>query len=817
MNLTNEKKWVDIIFPTPPFKKFTYAVPNRFQRELCIGHRVLVPLGSRKMTGFVVDFVKEPKIHDLREIEDVLDPYPLLTSELMELTRWVSEYYLSSWGEVIRSALPPGIHRKSKLIIKAVENVTPEGSLSETQKIIFSYLKKRKNISLMWFERKLGKKGIRFEAMALKKKGLVDIEQVLEKPRVKILSEIWISLARFLNDDEIQNITKRAPRQGEVLKTLVNSDGEIRRSDLNVDFSVVRRLEEKGLLKLIQKEVFRDTYKEIKSESFKKITLTEEQNKVISQIHSKIKKQEFSVFLLHGVTASGKTQVYIETIREVLARGKTALVLIPEISLTSQAVQRYRGAFGNKVAVLHSKMSSGERYDSWRKIREGEFRIALGPRSAVFAPLENLGLIIVDEEHENSYKQIESSPRYHARDMAVVRGKLNNCVVILGSATPSIESYYNALSGKYTLCRLTQRIDKVPLPEVILVDQKNTAKSKNSKNKVLSPFLHQKMEEYLKRGEQIILLQNRRGYATFLQCKACGTVLECPNCAISLTYHRKGHKLQCHYCGFEMSAPEICPKCGGATLDYKGIGTQQVEEEVLKFFPKSRLFRMDRDTMRTKNAYKKIITEFEERNGDILLGTQMVAKGHDFPGVNLVGIISADTGLYFPDFRSGEKTFQLLTQAAGRAGRRNVRGKVVIQTFHPENPVLQFVVAHDYSGFYKWVIDQRKELNYPPLGRLILVRFSGPKKEKVAEAAEIFAELFDSNNSSIELLGPSFAPLLKIKGMYRYQIIFRVGKDKDPSGKILRKSVRETLALFYKKTSFSGVKISVDVDPIDML
>ncbi len=805
---------MDVVFPNPPFKKFTYVVPDRFQHEIVLGDRVLVPLGNRKMTGFVVDFVEKPKIHDLREVEDIIDPYPLLTPDLMELTRWVSEYYISSWGEVIRAALPPGIHRKSKLVIKAVKDTVPEESISETQKLILSHLKKSKRISLMWLERKLEKKGVRFEVMALKKKGLIDIEQILEEPKAKVRSEMWVSLVKFLNKDELQSITKRAPRQGMVLRTIVNSGGEIRRSNLKVDFSVIRRLEENGLVKLQKKEIFRDAYQGIRSESFREINLTEEQGKVISRISNEIKKKKFNVFLLHGITSSGKTQVYIEVIRKVLTQGKTALVLIPEISLTPQAVQRYRGAFGNEVAVLHSKMSSGERYDSWRKIREGRFKIALGPRSAVFAPLDNLGLIVVDEEHENSYKQIDPAPRYHARDVAVVRGKLNNCVVILGSATPSLESYYNALRGKYTLCQLTQRIDEVPLPEVVLVDQKNAGKNKN--NRVFSPLLQQKIKEYLKREEQIILLQNRRGYATFLQCKACGTVLECPNCAISLTYHRKGHKLQCHYCGFEMSAPEVCPKCGSATLDYRGIGTQQVEEEALKLFPQSRLFRMDRDTMRRKNAHKKIVTEFEKRKGDILLGTQMVAKGHDFPGVNLVGIISADTGLYFPDFRSGEKTFQLLTQAAGRAGRRNVRGKVIIQTLHPENPILQFVVAQDYAGFYKWVINQRKELNYPPWGRLILVHFRGETEERVANAAQAFAKLFNTNNF-IELLGPSFAPLSRIQGMYRYQVIFRAEKEKDPSGKILRKSVREALTLFHEKMHFPGVKISVDVDPVDML
>ncbi len=804
-----------MVFLHPPWQRFAYEVPERFCEGLHLGHRVLVPLGRRKITGFVVGFIDRPEIKGLREIEDILDPYPLLTRDLLKLTRWISEYYMSSWGEVIKAALPPGIHRESKWIIRYCgEDVKEKGSLSAFQKAILFQIQKKGEISFDRIKREFSRTDVRYIIGQLEKMRLVHVEYILEKARVQVQRELWISISDAIELEDIHDFRIRAPKQAKVLNDLIQAGGEARRRDLDVDLSTLRKLEKYGWIEIWEKEVFRESYASVGPKLPPSIQLTDEQKKVVTQIGMVLEKEKFSVILLHGVTASGKTQVYIESIRQVLSHGKSALILIPEIGLTPQAVQRYRGVFGHQVAVLHSMMSPGERYDSWRRIREGKAKICLGPRSAVFAPLQNIGLIVVDEEHEDSYKQADPAPRYHARDVAVVRGKINECVVLLGSATPSIESYTNALEGKYMLCELRHRIDHVPLPHITLVDRNHLLKE--DQNRIFSSLLKEKIEERLNKGEQVILLQNRRGYATFLRCQACGVIEKCPFCNISLTYHQKNHRLRCHYCEFQKAAPDTCAACGGATLRYRGIGTQRVEEEVQKYFPNARFFRMDLDTTRRKGSHYKIVTEFEKGERDVLLGTQMVAKGHDFPGVSLVGIVSADTGLYFPDFRSGERTFHLLTQASGRAGRRKQRGEVIIQTYSPDNPILHFSVNQDYHGFYRWESEQRRELNYPPWGRFIGVWFRGMVEERVAQAASKFADNVKSG-SFFERLGPVSSPLSRIRGMYRYQIIFREKKSHDPSGKKLRERIMNGLNSFFENNRYRDVRISIDVDPIDMM
>lgn len=767
------------------------------------------------MTGFVVDFIAHPGVEGLREIEEMMDPYPLLTPELLKLTHWISTYYLSSWGEVIKAALPPGVHRKNRLIIRFCgKKETDRKSLSENQRAVLEYVRKKGEISYEGLQKRFEKRNLRSILGALEKTEWIAVEHVLEKAGVGIRSEKWISLVREPESEDIQMLEKKAPRQAKMINDLVTAGGGVCRKDLKVDFSVIRKLEKKGWIEIGEKEIFRDAYADAHVRSPKSFRLTEEQKSALSKIGSALTKGKFGVFLLHGVTSSGKTQVYIESIRQILNCGKSALILIPEIALTPQAVQRYRGIFGEEVAILHSMMSLGERYDSWRKIREGKSKICLGPRSAVFAPLQNLGLVVVDEEHEDSYKQTDPAPRYHARDVAVIRGRMANCVVLLGSATPSIESYTNALTGKYTLCELKHRIDCVPLPQITLVNRSELLKK--DQTRVFSPLLKERIQERLNKGEQVILLQNRRGYASFLQCQACGAIEPCPYCAISLTYHQKNYRLRCHYCGFEKAAPDGCVKCGGATLRYRGVGTQRVEEEVRKYFPQARFFRMDLDTTRRKGSHYRMVTQFEEGKADILLGTQMVAKGHDFPGVNLVGIISADTGLYFPDFRSGERTFQLLTQAAGRAGRRVCRGEVIIQTCSSDNAIIRFAMDQDYVGFYQWESERRKALHYPPWGRLIGVHFRGAIAETVDRAAHAFLDCIRPGDF-FEWLGPVSSPLSKIKGIYRYQILFRGNKSKDPSGRFLRERIKQGVNDFYEKTDYRHVRIRVDVDPIDMM
>ncbi len=470
--------------------------------------------------------------------------------------------------------------------------------------------------------------------------------------------------------------------------------------------------------------------------------------------------------------------------------------------------------------MLHSRMSHGERFDSWRRLKDGKAKIALGPRSAIFAPLNNLGLIIVDEEQDTSYKQMDPAPRYHARDVAIMRGKMENAPVILGSATPSLESYANALEGKYTLCTLTHRIDHVPLPEVTLIS-KQMADSDHSGSKleiyrILSPDLLQKIEFRLDKRQQVILLQNRRGFATFLRCFACGHVEHCPNCDITLTYHQHQHVLRCHYCGFEKAAPDTCPSCDGSTLSFRGIGTQKVEDSLKKRFPEAKILRMDLDTTQKKGAHDKIIHLFEKGEGDILLGTQMVAKGHDFQKVQLVGIISADTEIHFPDFRAGERTFQLLTQAGGRAGRRNEQGEVLVQTLIPEHPILQLSKQHNYQGFYEWESEQRKALFYPPWGRIILIRFKSESETTARNAAQYFADLIKPSSQYL-CLGPAASPLSRIKNLFRFQMVIRSSKIKDPAGRYIRTAVREAIYQYQQTGKYPSVKLAVDVDPQDMM
>lgn len=808
-----QSKFVDVVFPQPPYQTFTYEVPEALRHAIHLGHRVKVGLGRQKLAGIVVAFVSQPEFPRIRPIEDILDPNPIIPPDLFKLTQWIADYYITSWGEVIRAALPPGSVEKSEVLISRVEGVEITEPLSELMNLVITALEKKGSMSISRLEKSIGKKNIRETLGKLSKMGIVRLDYQLGKPSVKMKTERWIKLKSNITPEALATLQRKAPKQAEILSQLTQCGGECSQKDLHAALAPLRRLEEMDWIEMQMKEVFREVHDTAEIQSAEIPKLTDEQAKALNEIVRIIDGHNFQPILLFGVTSSGKTQVYIEAIQKTLECGRSALVLIPEISLTPQAVARYRGRFGDSVAVLHSRMSPGERFDSWRRIREGKCRIALGPRSAIFAPLENLGLIIIDEEHESSYKQFDPAPRYHARDVGVMRAKLNSCPIVLGSATPSLETYYNAQTGKYRLSELTHRIDHIPMPAVSVVNLESTH---SLENRVFSKSLRERIQERLDRNEQIILLQNRRGYAPFLRCSACGHVEKCDQCDISLTFHQKGHHLRCHYCGIQKDAPDGCSECGGATLKFRGVGTQRVEEEIEKHFPDARLLRMDQDTTRRKGAHDHIVTSFEKGEGDILLGTQMVAKGHDFPGVTLVGIISADTGLHFPDFRSGERTYQLLTQTAGRAGRRNQQGEVIIQTHTSEHPVLSFAIEQDYVLFYNWEITQRKELGYPPWGRLVAVRFRGREELRVLGAAKSFCELVPSHPSYVRL-GPVASPIARAKGLYRYQVIFKARKDIDANGSILRHAVRESARKYLSTSKDENVRMAIDVDPVEML
>ncbi|MBN2105424.1 primosomal protein N' [bacterium] len=814
MSDNKDRKLADVVFPQLPLKALTYKIPQAFQSVIEIGHHVLVSVGRRKESGFVIAFPESTNIDKLKSIEDLLESKPLLPPDLIALGQWTAEYYLATIGEVIRAMLPSVIQRETRLLLKKIKNVDSVTlKLSNKHQRIIEAFHNRDTLSFDVLSRRLRMDGLRCEISRLEKLGILHSHYILDTP-FKPKIEKWISIQKMPAETEWRILMKRTPKQAEILKRIIHAGGETTQASLNVRTPILNRLASAGWIEIDERERFRDAYDHISLKHPKTIRLTEHQSSAVQQIIPALRSCKFSPFLLHGVTASGKTQVYIEIVQEALNLQKTALILIPEISLTPQAVQRYRSIFGKDVAVLHSRMSHGERYDSWRKLREGVCRIALGPRSAIFAPLLNLGLIIVDEEHDHSYKQNDPSPRYHARDLAVMRAQINQCTVVLGSATPSLETYYNAKQGKYQLCQLPERIDRVPMPRISLVDR-NLVPDEYKKS-VLSPLLSQNMQICFEQQEQVILLQNRRGYATYLRCKACGHIESCNNCDITLTYHRTDHKLRCHLCGFQKSAPSVCTKCQGPNLKYRGAGTQKVEEEIHDRFPEIRLLRMDLDTTRTKHAHSHIITSFEKREADVLLGTQMVSKGHDFPGVSLVGIVSADTGLLFPDFRAEERTFQMLIQAAGRSGRRNVQGEVVIQTFYPDHPIFIFVLGQDFNAFFQYAMNHRKTLDYPPFGRLIAIRFRSGNENQAEQASRAIFKSLPKDNT-FDILGPVASPISKKKGQFRYQLVLRISRKHDLTGRKLRNLIQTALEEFHSAYHFPDVRIAIDVDPLDML
>lgn len=814
MSASSEKTFANVVFTQPPAGTFTYAVPKAYRETLQPGHRVMVRLGNRKMAGFLVEFVPEPDLQNVREIEDILDPEPLLSPELLQLTRWIATYYMSTWGEAVRAALPPGVMRRARLMIEPLPLPPDPVQLNGDAEAILEYIQERNGVSFQALTRSAPLPVSRFLISKLEKAGLVQVRHILEEQQASVVTEKWITLSESLDRTEQRALVKNAPRQAVVLERLRKAGEDLPRSDLDVPLTMLKKMQDKGLIRIYEQELDRTPYREYAGTPAKEITLSEDQQWIFGTIRAGLQSEGFGVYLIHGITASGKTQVYIEAVRETLKQGRTALILIPEISLTPQAVQRYRAAFGDQVAILHSRMSMGERFDSWRMIKEGQYRIALGPRSAVFAPLPNLGLIVIDEEHDGSYKQSDPAPRYHARDTAIMRAHAGGSTVILGSATPSMESYFNAVTGKYTLCELHRRIDETELPLVTLVDLNEEEEIPSGR--VFSETLIQRIEERLDNGEQVILLQNRRGYSTLLQCRECGAVAKCRDCDISLTFHQYDNTLKCHYCGYHQRVDGRCRECGGETIKFQGAGTQRVQEALHAIFPEATVLRMDQDSTRRKGAHDRIIRAFEAGKGDILLGTQMIAKGHDFSAVNLVGIISADTGIHFPDFRAGERTFQLLTQTAGRAGRRDRRGEVVIQTRVMDHPVLTLAREHDFIAFYTRELEQRRELTYPPWGRMALLRIKGAREAAVQKAAGMLRQRL-AGRQGMTILGPVPCPIARIKQLFRYQIILRIARQYDPAGNLLRSVISRALADLHTRSLPPGVRVAVDIDPVDTL
>lgn len=601
------------------------------------------------------------------------------------------------------------------------------------------------------------------------------------------------------------------PKEGKVF-SFIKERKKVSFAELNAEFirpyGIIKRLSQKGVISISGEEVSRA----LNSKGFKTSQpplLTERQKEAFSVIEAAIKKGEFSTFLLHGVTGSGKTEVYIRVIEETLMIGKGAIVLVPEISLTPQVLNRFRSRFGDKVAALHSALSDGERYDEWNRVKRGEARIVIGARSAIFAPMDDIGIIVVDEEHDHSYKQ-EETPRYNARDLAVVRGKMSKGVVILGSATPSMESYHNSRTGRFGYIKLPGRVEERAMPQVSVVDMKDTGK-----RQVFSRQMTDGLEECIRKGKQALLFLNRRGFSTFLICSGCGFTFGCPNCSISLIFHQREKLLRCHYCDYAQKAFPICPKCNGGEVGLLGLGTERVEEEIKKAFPDAGVARMDKDTVSRKGSHERILKSLEDGDVDILIGTQMVTKGHDYPNITMVGVISADTSLNLPDFRASERTFQLITQVAGRSGRGEDPGKVIIQTFNPDHYSINAARKHDMDSFYKEEAGFRKELGYPPFSRLINIRVRGNSEVRTAEAAESLGKIGRDELmkwKGMAILGPSHAPIYKIRSKYRWQMLIK-GRD----SKALHSFVKNVISRTRSNPDFKGVDMQIDVDPLSML
>ncbi|NQX43852.1 primosomal protein N' [Paenibacillus tritici] len=823
-------------------RPFDYIIPDSLKLWIEVGSRVAVPFGPRTVQGFVVSLEsgETGSVSRMKPIVEVLDLLPPLSPELVELADWMSQRYACRRISALQAMLPTALKGKAERLISlgdTEEAGNPPGDElfplflepdNEEQQII-DFVIRHSEVSMKLLTRTFPEAAETVKFM-VRRGVLAESQSIKDKMGKKKLKAVDLATSLSAARESLAGFPARSARQKEVLSYLIDMEAMLPMplkdilSILQVTAGTVKALEDKGYIEISEIEVYRDPYRGRDFKPTAPLPLTAEQEVVYKRIVGTVEQQIHEVFLLHGVTGSGKTEIYLQCIQRCIEQGRQAVVLVPEIALTPQMVERFKGRFGSGVAVMHSRLSVGERYDEWRKIREGKAMVAVGARSAVFAPFANLGLIIMDEEHEGSYKQ-EENPKYHARDVAVRRAEQGGAVVILGSATPSLESYHAARSQSDihfspVLLEMPSRALGNELPKVDVVDMREELKEGN--RSMFSRRLHAALVSRLERGEQTVLLLNRRGFSTFVMCRSCGYVAGCPECDISLTYHSRSDNLRCHYCGHAEPAPKLCPECGSEHIRFFGTGTQRVEEELGKLFPGIRVIRMDVDTTTEKGSHEKLLNQFRDKKADVLLGTQMVAKGLDFPDVTLVGVITADSALNLPDFRAAEKTFQLLTQVAGRAGRHQLPGEVVVQSYTPEHYSIIHASGHDYRSFVRDELKHRKELHYPPYCRLILVTLSHEQLPLLLKLAENYAlsiqgkarqlrwygSLDKLSSDALDLLGPVASPLPRLKGRYRFQCILKWRGAIDAIG--LARQVAEELE---DSVRDKGLQISIDVDP----
>lgn len=791
-------------------KTFDYKIPDHLSDVISVGMRVIVPFGPRKLTGFVITLKERSEHKRLKGIEDIVDPSPVLNDELIQLGKWIADTTLCFLHSAYQSMLPAAMkmNYSKKIHITSGVDITsyPDKFQNELQS----------DDGLDWSEvLKHSENDVRSIQTGLKKGDLEVKYEIRSKGKKKRQKVVTIIPSRNELNELLEEIVKKAPKQAEVLHFFKEYDHPQIPSlklmeETGCSRATVKSLIDKGILTETEKEIYRDPYKDREFKRTEPLELTEEQQMAIEPILDDIENKQHETFLIHGVTGSGKTEIYLQSIEKVLRRGEEAIVLVPEISLTPQMVHRFKGRFGSEVAVLHSGLSVGEKYDEWRKIQRKEAKVVVGARSAIFAPFHNIGIIIIDEEHESSYKQ-EENPRYHARNIAIERGKHHKCPVVLGSATPTLESYARAQKGVYTLCTLHERVNQKELPTAEVVDMREELRSGN--RSLFSTALFERLKDRIEKGEQSVLLLNRRGYSTFVNCRDCGYVAQCPHCDISLTYHKRSNALKCHYCGHEARQPSNCPECSSEHIRFFGTGTQKVEEELNKLMPEATVIRMDVDTTSRKGMHEKLLNKFGEQKADILLGTQMIAKGLDFPNVTLVGVLAADSMLHLPDFRSAERTFQLLTQVGGRAGRHILSGEVVIQTYTPEHYSIQLAQQHDFLTFYNKEMQMRKLHQYPPFYFLALITISHEELMYVVDICEkVASRLKESLSSQAVVLGPVASPIPRVKDRYRYQCVIKYKNEPN-----LSHILNEILVHYQKRMQQDQLMISVDMHPQTIL
>ncbi len=801
--------YCDVSLPVPLDQPFTYSLPETLRHRVRVGSRLIVPFGTRKLTGVILRCHDDPPTVAARDALRLIDSEPVLSAELMALGRWIAGYYCSPLGDVLRGMLPLSSEiRRGKIWTltdagrDAARQLLLDSSPDDPLLQILRMLEKRPlSASYLAKSMPLADKAIR----ALERKRFIVAEEVqVERDPLRAPSDrLRVELAAAPKGPEPK--FNKPERELRAFLELHPGSHNLKELEDMVKHAsaAARSLARKGVVSLKPETVA------MKAAIRARHDLNPAQQAAFQQIHEAIQAKRFQTFLLHGVTGSGKTEVYLTAIETALAEGRSALLMVPEIALTPQMAGQFFSRFGDRVAILHSAFTDVERTEQWRRIRSGAASVVVGTRSGVFAPVQNLGLIVVDEEHDGSYKQ-EENPRYNGRDVAIVRAQGAGACVVLGSATPSLESRYNAEKGKYTLLELPGRIEARPMPVVELIDMRQEF-LESRKQETFSRKLIEALGQRVESGEQTIVLLNRRGFSSFVACRACGERVQCINCSLTLTYHKRDRRLLCHYCGYAEKVPSQCPKCASEHIYFLGIGSERVEEELHRAFPAARIARLDRDTVTGKRQYETILQDFREGNYDMLVGTQMIAKGHDIPNVTLVGVVAADMGLGMPDFRAAERTFQLLTQVAGRAGRGCLPGIVLVQTINPDHYAVRLAAAQDYQGFYEKELNFRRMMHYPPFSAMANVLVRSEKKEMAMRMSTELGFLLNPPPEKLRVMGPAEAPVPRLKNEYRYQFLIKAAS---------RKSLNELLQKirnFAVEHKWGATALVIDVDPLTLM